>query len=145
MSAEAVHLRFPARAEYLLLARLAVTGVARRMGLGGKEVADLKLAVTEACSNAVRHAYPVTGEGQIDLELVARDDRLELVVEDHGAGIRLPLGVPPSPSERGGMGIPLIRAVVDDLAIGQGSDGGTVVHMTKLATGIPEGGEQARV
>jgi len=135
VSAEAVRLRFPARAEYLLLARLAVTGVARRSGLGRKDVADLKLAVTEACSNAVRHAYPVSGVGEIELELVARDDRLELVVEDHGAGIRLPLGVPPPASERGGMGLPLIRAVVDDLAIRPGSDGGTVVHMTKLAAG----------
>ena len=146
MSTEAVRLRFPARAEYLLLARLAVTGVAQRMGLGRHEVADLKLAVTEACSNAVRHAYPVAGAGEIELQLVARDDRLELVVEDHGAGIRLPLAVTSSPSERGGMGLPLIRAVVDDLAIGQGSTGGTVVHMTKLAADARrDGGEHAAV
>ena len=52
MSVEAIRLRFPARSEYLVLARLAVAGVARRMALGRKEVADLKLAVTEACSNA---------------------------------------------------------------------------------------------
>jgi len=133
VSTEAVQLRFPAQAEYLLLARLAVSGVARRMGLGGKEVADLKLAVTEACSNAVRHAYPAAVSGVIELELVTRDDRLELVVEDHGAGFVPHVWVPPPPSERGGMGLPIIRAVMDELVIRPGADGGTVVHMTKLA------------
>ncbi len=135
MSSEAVQLRFPARAEYLLLARLAVTGVARRMALGRTEVADLKLAVTEACSNAVRHAYSPAGSGEIELEFVASDDRLELVVADHGAGIALPLPASPEPSERGGMGFAIIRAVVDELEVGPGRDGGTVLHMTKLARG----------
>lgn len=133
MTTEAVRLRFPARPEYLLLARLAVGTVARRMALGGKEVADLKLAVTEACSNVVRHAYPDGVEGEIELELVVAEDRLELVVEDHGAGITLP--VPDvAPSERGGMGLPIIRAVVDELEIRPSVEGtGTVVHMTKHA------------
>ena len=72
MSGDAIRLRFPARPEYLLLARLAVTAVARRMALGRVEVGDLKLAVTEACSNAVRHAYAKGPPGEIGLELVTR-------------------------------------------------------------------------
>ena len=95
MSAEAVHLRFPARAEYLLLARLAVSGVARRMGLGGKEVADLKLAVTEACSNAVRHAYPASLSGVIELELVTGDGSGSAPCGSttrHGVNSRAPIG-----------------------------------------------------
>ena len=145
MTAESVHLRFPARAEYLLLARLAVSGVARRMTLGRKEVADLKLAVTEACSNVVRHAYPGSEGGEIELELLARDDRLELVVEDHGTGMALPLPAAPEPSERGGMGLPIIRAVVDELEISPGKKGGTVVHMTKLAVGACEDEHRSEV
>ena len=135
MSTEALHLRFPARSEYLLLARLIVGRVAWRMALGRTEVADLKLAVTEACSNAVRHAYPATAPGEIELEVVAGDDRLELVVRDHGTGIALPLPAPTGLFERGGMGLPIIRAVVDELEIRPGRHGGTVVHMTKLAAG----------
>lgn len=134
MSVEAVRLRFPARAEYLLLARLAVTGVARRMALGGRDVADLKLAATEACSNVVRHAYTSGAPCEIELELVFDNARVELVVEDFGAGIELPLREPAGPSEDGGMGIPLMRAVVDELEIRPGATGtGTVVHMTKHA------------
>ena len=132
MSVEAIRLRFPARSEYLVLARLAVAGVARRMALGRNEVADLKLAVTEACSNAMRHGYAGSTGGEIELELVVAHDRLEVVVEDHGAGIALP--VPEGPSELGGMGLPIMRAVMDELEIRSTDDGtGTVVHMTKLA------------
>jgi serine/threonine-protein kinase RsbW len=115
-----------------LLARLAVAGVARAVPLGQEEVTDLELAVTEACGNAVRHAYPSGPLGEIELDLVAGADRLELVVEDHGAGIELPV-VEREPSEAGGMGLAIIRAVVDELEVGPGAGGGTVVHMTKRA------------
>jgi serine/threonine-protein kinase RsbW len=134
VTVEAVRLRFPARSEYLLLARLAVASAARRMALGRKEIADLKLAVTEACSNAMRHAYAEGPPGEIELELVLEPDRLQLVVEDHGTGIALPLPETAEPTERGGMGLPIMRAVVDELEIRPSEDGmGTVVHMTKLA------------
>jgi serine/threonine-protein kinase RsbW len=134
MTSLAVHLRFPAKAEYLLLARLAVAGVARGVPLAHEEVTDLKLAVTEACGNAVRHAYASGPLGEIELDLVPGPDRLELVVEDHGLGIELPLAER-EPSEAGGMGLSIIRAVVDELEVGPGPDGGTVVHMTKHAAG----------
>ena len=132
MTTPAVHLRFPAKPEYLLLARLAVAGVARGVPLAEEEVTDLKLAVTEACGNVVRHAYTSGPLGEIELDLLPGPDRLDLVVEDHGAGIELPL-VEREASEAGGMGLSIIRAVVDELAVGPGPQGGTVVHMTKLA------------
>jgi serine/threonine-protein kinase RsbW len=126
MSERAVRLCFPAKSEYLLLARLAVASVARGVPFAREDVADLKLAVTEACGNAVRHAYAA--------------GRLDLVVEDRGSGIELPLPEAPEPTERGGMGLAIMRAVVDELEVAPGPGGkGTVVHMTKLA-GDPGGG-----
>jgi len=121
-----------------LLARLAVAGVARAVPLSQEEMTDLKLAVTEACGNAVRHAYPSGPPGEIELDLVPGVDRLELVVEDHGAGIALPV-VEREASEVGGMGLSIIRAVVDELAVGPGADGGTVVQMTKRAARPADG------
>ena len=53
---ELVRLSFPAKPEYLLLARLALTGIARDVPMSDELLADLKLAVTEACGNSVRHA-----------------------------------------------------------------------------------------
>ena len=57
MSANVVTLVMPAKSEYLILARLALAGIARETPIDESVLADLKLAVTEACGNAVRHAY----------------------------------------------------------------------------------------
>jgi serine/threonine-protein kinase RsbW len=142
MSDATVRLSFPAKPDYLLLARLALGGVARDLPVGPELLADLKLAVTEACGNAVRHAYG-DGDGSVDVAFVVKDDRLEIVVEDKGSGIGLPrleelleaeptIGVEPVD---GGMGLAIIRAIVDELDVRGGEDGrGTVVHMTKYLT-----------
>ncbi|MGH3133646.1 MAG: ATP-binding protein [Gaiellaceae bacterium] len=143
MSETVVRLTFPAKADYLLLARLALGGLARTMPVGPELVADLKLAVTEACGNAVRHAYG-DGGGSIGVEFIVTDNRVEMIVEDEGAGIELPLieeliapETPPEPVE-GGMGMAIIRAIVDDLDVRDGRDGrGTVVHMTKYLAAAP--------
>jgi len=132
-----VRLSFPAKADYLLLARLALSGVVRSLPVGPELLADLKLAVTEACGNAVRHAYDDVAEGSVGVAFVVTDDRLEMIVEDDGSGIDVPVETlvdeeaPREPVD-GGMGMAIIRAIVDELEIREGADGrGTVVHMTK--------------
>lgn len=140
MNEATIRLIFPAKADYLLLARLALGGVVREMPVGPELLADLRLAVTEACGNAVRHAYG-DGDGSVEVAFVVSDDRLEMVVEDTGSGLELPLieqllepeppAAPAEPAD-GGMGIAIIRAIVDELDVRSGTDGrGTVVHMTK--------------
>jgi serine/threonine-protein kinase RsbW len=145
MADPVVRLSFPAKADYLLLARLALAGLARRVRLDEEVLADLKLAVTEACGNAVRHAYG-DGTGRVDVTYVVGQDRLDLVVEDQGAGLTLGLEgvsqvlqVEPDPeSFEGGMGIAIIRAIVDELDVRDGAEGrGTVVHMTKYLSATP--------
>lgn len=127
-----ITLRFPALPEYLVLARAVIAGLARSLPLGPRDVADLELAVTEACGNAVRHAYPPGAPGTVALDLVVAADRLVLVVEDQGAGIGLPLaeGVT-TPSERGGMGLTIMRVVTDELDVSSARGRGTIVRMTK--------------
>ena len=140
MSDRVVSLRFPAKAEYLLLARLTLSGLARELPIEEELLADLKLAVTEACGNVVRHAYP-GDEGDVSLVVTIGDSRLLLTVEDYGAGIQAPDSLEDEPGGElsgpleGGMGMPIIRAIVDELAVEEGSDGrGTVVRMVKYLT-----------
>jgi serine/threonine-protein kinase RsbW len=132
-----VRLTFPAKADYLLLARLALSGLARSVPLDPELLADMKLAVTEACGNAVRHAY-ADAEGPVSVAFVAGSDRLEMIVEDRGSGLdpaQLESWRVEDPAE-GGMGMAIIRELVDELEI-HGADGGhgTVVHMTKYLGG----------
>ena len=137
MNDAVVRLTFPAKADYLLLARLALAGLARGLPVEADVLADLKLAVTEACGNAVRHAYADAdaGSGQIAVSLTIGEDALEMIVEDQGSGMRTPHPVDrdrSDPVPEGGMGMAIIGAVVDELDVGTGADGrGTVVHMTK--------------
>jgi serine/threonine-protein kinase RsbW len=135
MAEAVVRLKFPAKSDYLLLARLALAGLARSLPVDQEVLADLKLAVTEACGNAVRHAYGA-GEGSVGVAFVVAGDRLEMIVEDQGSGLE----VPPLDAEwaasgalpEGGMGMAIIRTIVDELEVRDGTDGqGTVVHMTK--------------
>jgi serine/threonine-protein kinase RsbW len=133
MSDGVVRLTFPAKPDYLLLARLALSGLTRSVPVSEEALADLKLAVTEACGNAVRHAYP-DATGDVSVSYVVTDDALEMIVEDQGRGVEKPdLGDAPftAPLESG-MGISIIKTIVDDLDIQPGADGrGTVVRMSK--------------
>ena len=125
-----VHLTFPAKPDYLLLARLALSGVARNTRVSDELLADLKLAVTEACGNCVRHAYP-DRSGDVAVAYTLRVDAIEMVVEDQGIGLGPGPTEPPASGESG-MGMSIIRALVDDLQVLPGADGrGTVVRMTK--------------
>jgi len=129
-----VTLVLPARAEYLLLARLALTGVARLADADEEALADLRLAVTEAAANACRHAY-ADGDGTVAITLVlSADDRLEVVVEDDGIGFDRDGVAEWQPDGLGehGMGLAIIRAVSDDVEIGQGAGGsGTRLRFTR--------------
>lgn len=132
-----VHLEFPASAEYLILARLALSGLARSHAVDEGTLADLKLAVTEACGNAVRHAYD-DGQGEVRVGFTIDGDRLEITVADRGSGVHLvPLGADGAGGDmhdlpESGMGMAIIRAVVDDVEVSEGPDGiGTLVTMTK--------------
>src|SRR5581483_8762332 len=77
-----IRLRIPARAEYISLGRLALTGVSRLRELSDETLADLKLALTEACSNSVRHAYRDGRDGVVEIDYELGPDRLVIEVSD---------------------------------------------------------------
>jgi serine/threonine-protein kinase RsbW len=125
---------FPARPEYLVLARLALTGVARLAPVDEEALADLRLAVTEAAANACRHAYGDDG-GDVTVHLALReDDLLEVVVEDDGPGFDEETVEQWDAQALGedGMGIAIIRAVAENVEIGPRQDGtGTRLRFTR--------------
>ena len=115
----AVRLRIPAKPEYIALGRLALTGLAQARGLDSETMGDLKLALTEAVSNSVRHAYDGDGEGQVEIRYELRADRITVEVIDDGAGFD-PDEAPSFDGDElseGGLGIAIIRTVADDVEI----------------------------
>jgi len=129
-----VELRFPASSQYLVLARLSVAGVAPVAGLSVDQLADLKLAVTEACANVVRHAYPDGERGEVQLRLVVEDGAFSVEVMDSGRGMTALPGIvwDPAALHEHGMGLTIVDSVVDELEIDSPPDGGTIVRFRKL-------------
>jgi serine/threonine-protein kinase RsbW len=128
-----LELVFPAHARYLSLARLGLTGVAPVAGLDAGDLADLKLAVTEACANAVRHAYPDGYGGSVKVRIAVENGAISVDVSDAGRGID-PDGVAdwdPDEMHESGMGLAIIRSVVDEVEVESPDEGGTVVRLTK--------------
>jgi serine/threonine-protein kinase RsbW len=115
-----VRLSIPARPEYITLCRLALTGISRLRPLSDELLGDLKLALTEACSNSVRHAY-VAGHdtGVVEVVYELHEDRLVIEVTDDGEGFdpAQPKGELEGLTE-GGLGIAIIRAIADEVEIG---------------------------
>jgi serine/threonine-protein kinase RsbW len=115
----AVRLRIPAKPEYIALGRLALTGLAQARGVDSDTIADLKLALTEAVSNSVRHAYDTVGEGQVEIRYELRGDRMSVEVMDDGAGFD-PDEAPSFDGDElseGGLGIAIIRTLTDEVEI----------------------------
>jgi serine/threonine-protein kinase RsbW len=79
-----VSLTIPARPDYLVLARLALSAVCRLTPLSPEEIADLKLAITEAANDYVDEARPIEDESRVSFSFRLLDDRLAM--ELHGPG-----------------------------------------------------------
>jgi serine/threonine-protein kinase RsbW len=135
-----VNLDIPAKPEFVVLCRLALAGVLRDQGYSEEAVADLKLALTEACSNSIRHAYPSQNNspGSVHVSYQVSDDRVVLMVRDEGDGFSEDVEeIQPLPdgtviAGEGGMGISLIKAVVDEFRLEQPNGGGSCLVLTKL-------------
>jgi serine/threonine-protein kinase RsbW len=124
-----LELHLPAAATSVPLGRRAAAQFAEEVGCCPATLWRVRLAVSEAISNAVLHAYGP--EDQVGAELTlraqARPERVVLSVVDHGTGMR------PRPDSPGvGLGLGIIATSCDDLEIGAGSDGGTIVQMVFL-------------
>ena len=117
-------LTLPARAENVAVVRHAFGGLGDALDIDDQVLADVKLAVTEACTNVVVHAYP-DGEGPMEVAAAIHDDRLAIAVRDEGRGM---LPRPDSPGL--GLGLPLIATLSETLELGRGDDDRTEVRMT---------------
>jgi anti-sigma regulatory factor (Ser/Thr protein kinase) len=118
-------LTLPARAENVAVVRHAFGGLGDALALPDQVLADVKLAVTEACTNVVVHAYP-GGEGPLEVAATARDGRLSVAVRDEGRGM-----LPRADSPGLGLGLPLIATLAESLELGSGEDErGAEVRMT---------------
>jgi serine/threonine-protein kinase RsbW len=118
-----IRLTLPARPENVAVVRHVLGALGEVLSLPDNVCEDIRLAVTEACTNVVRHAYADDG-GTIDVAVRPRGDALEVTVSDAGRGIV------PSPDNGGpGLGLPLIEALADSVELERNQDTGSRLVM----------------
>ena len=135
-----LELEIPARPEYVAIARLVVSSLASsRRNLPDDRIDDLKLAVSEACTNAIEAYGRSQARDRVRIIVQDDDEKLEVDVTDEGPGFDLeslpthpPVTDPSRLNFERGLGIPLIRTLVDDVEFASSADG-TAVRMTIYA------------
>ena len=120
-----VKLTLPARPENVAVVRHVLGAFAESMRLPDELIEDLRLAVTEACTNVVRHAYPEGNPGAVEISIEPREERVKIVVADTGRGIGAS-----SDTSGPGLGLPLIAAIADTVDLQSAPGAGSRMAMT---------------
>src|SRR3954465_2424824 len=120
-----VKLTLPAPPEHVPGIRHVLGAFAEALRLPDELVEDLRLAVTEACTNVVRPAYPPGLPGPVRTSTRPEPDRGSVVVADRGRGIGTS-----SDTTGPGLGLPLIAAIADEVELQPVPGGGSRVAMT---------------
>jgi serine/threonine-protein kinase RsbW len=135
---EQVEIRIPRRAEFVRVARMAACAVASRMGFTIDIIKDIELAVGEACANAVEHVrVDDESSDEIIIRFTLGQDQLALEVMDRGQGFdpdQARKGEADEWDEPGGLGLFVIRALMDELHVECDPATGTCVRMVKRRT-----------
>jgi serine/threonine-protein kinase RsbW len=128
---------FPARYESLAEIDRFVTDAAEKAGFDNGTVYEVRLAVDEACSNIIKHAYGGEGGGVIECSCRTHDDDLTVVLRDEGQPFDPESVPPPNLSDdleertAGGLGLYFIRELMDEVDFDFESEAGNVLRLVK--------------
>jgi anti-sigma regulatory factor (Ser/Thr protein kinase) len=120
-----LELQIEADMDRLPFVRQALRALAQATGTDAEALQDAELAITEACSNAMRHGYR-NGNGFVDVSIEARAAELLVTVGDKGKGMRDPWN---DRGRKSGLGLTVIQGVARDVEIRSERGAGTEVVM----------------
>jgi serine/threonine-protein kinase RsbW len=139
---ENVEFSIPCMSDYVGVVRLAVSGLATRMNFSIEEIEDIKIAVSEACTNSAQYAFESPESERVQITFNLFKDKLEIIVKDTGCGFdvndleRIPIDernlddvdelVP-----RLGLGLTFIKSLMDEMELTSEPGQGTTVRMAK--------------
>lgn len=113
-----VELEIPSSPEYVAIVRQAVEGIARRMDFDDTQIEDLKLAVGEACTNAVRHGCAKDELQHVAVRCTIMNEGLSVEIRNDISNCELPLvPITPDLTREGGLGLFMIRKLMDEVDI----------------------------
>jgi serine/threonine-protein kinase RsbW len=132
---ETIKMEVTSNPEYVSIIRLTVSGIANKIGFSLDDIEDIKVAVSEACTNAIKHSL----DDKFLVQFSVLENGLTIEVEDKGTGYDVESLQEPdltNPKESG-LGLFIIKTLMDEVSTISNSDVGTRVKMTKyLGVGI---------
>jgi serine/threonine-protein kinase RsbW len=127
-----ISLTLPGIPEFVSVARLTLSGIANRMGFDIDAIEDLKVAVSEACTNAMKHGCNIADDSYV-VNYIVSGDRLIIDVCDSGRGFDLEVVESPdfdNPKENG-LGLYIIKTLMDEVEVKSLENNGTIIRMIK--------------
>lgn len=134
-------LKIPSQRDNLEIIRNFVSSVARRVGFGDDDINKIELAVDEACTNVIQHAYEGDGDKHIDIAVKIGYEKFSVVVTDRGKSFDMEEVEMPDMKEYlaelrvGGLGIYLMRMLMDEVSYTSKPGGENEVRMVKYLLG----------
>ena len=140
---DALTLSIPNDSEYISIVRLMVSGVCSRMDYAVEDIEDIKIAISEACTNVVLHAYDSKQEDGLRVVVKRFDDKLELVIQDFGKGFDVEAVMKKELKDADisedniglGLGLNFIHNLMDDVELNSKLNEGTFIRMIKYKKG----------
>lgn len=135
MDLETIKMEVTSNPEYVSIIRLTVSGIANKIGFSLDDIEDIKVAVSEACTNAIKHSL----DDKFLVQFYVLENGLTIEVEDKGTGydVKSLQGPDLTNPKESGLGLFIIKALMDEVSTISNSDEGTRIKMTKyLGVGI---------
>lgn len=124
-------------AEYMSVIRLTTSAIASKVGFDIEEIDDIKVSIGEACTNIIKHGL-VEGRDSFNIEYTISEDKLTVSIRDHGDGFDTSKIKEPKIDDNiekiddSGLGIFIIKSLMDEVEIKSSEEHGTEIIMTKI-------------
>ena len=135
MTCETIRMELTTNPVFVSIIRLTLSGIANKIGFSLDDIEDIKVAVSEACTNAIKHSSDE--KFYVTFELL--ENGLTIEIEDKGTGYDMDCIAEPDLSnpKENGLGLFIIRTLMDEVSTTSKNNQGTIVKMTKyLGVGI---------
>jgi serine/threonine-protein kinase RsbW len=135
-------MQIPCSSEFVGIVRLAISGAASRMNYSIEEIEDIKISISEACTNAIQHAYGDKANPNtdfIDITVFMLENKLEIVIQDYGKGFDTTMLGTEEQKRRShekmglGLGLTFIKSLMDETSLISEPGKGTTIRMAKSA------------
>lgn len=130
MEFEKISMVFPCNPNFVSVIRLTLSGIANRIGFNMDDIEDMKVCISEACTNAIKHSK----EDHFDLNFYVFADKMAIEVIDNGIGYNESSVEDPDPQnpKTSGLGLFIIKTLMDEVEVKTCEQCGTIIKMTKM-------------